>query len=163
MQVCECLQATKQVCRNCAHVKTSHQIRCQITAKDKKTQEKNCEMPCKRQRTMLALCLVACSNQDQRHTSSAHHCVPLRTICWFCATLGYRLPHARSTPPPEPHVTYVAPIMIPSTADAKNRSLIFIRMLSTYGNSSRDEMNQFLRLLCIHQNIGLRGVLFDAA
>ena len=159
MQVRQCLQATKQVCRNCAHVKTSHQIRCKITAKDKKkTKEKNCEMPCKRQRTMLALCLVACSNQDQRHTSSAYHCVPLRTtayhcVCWFYATLGYRLPHARSTPPPEPHVTYVAPVMIPSTADAKKRSLIFIRMWSTYGNSSRDEMNQFLRLLCIHQNL----------
>ena len=117
---------------------------------------------------MLALSLVACRNQDQRHTSSAYHCVPLRTtayhcvplrttayhcVCWFCATLGYRLPHARSTLLPELHVMFVAPNMIPSTADAKKRSLIFIRMLSTHVDSSRDEMNHVLRLLCIHQNL----------
>ena len=108
-----------------------------------------------------APCLLCASSRAATKTNgirllrtTAYHCAPLRTtahhcVCWFCATLGYRLPHARSTPP---HVTYVAPVIIPSNADARNRSLIFIGMFSTHGNSSRDEMNPFLRLLCIHQN-----------
>ena len=146
---------------------TSQLAQCRWTLQHQTVQAKPPEE--KKKFTIFPLYACSVSRRVQQPRPTAYvFCVPLRStayhcVCWFYATLGYRLPHARSTPPPEPHVTYVAPIMIPSTADARNRSLIFIRMLSTQGNSSRDEMNHFLRLLCIHQNIGLRGVLFDAA